>query len=95
MKQTKLQFIERLLKLSHCTDEMMQFLVNDKLLNDQEVQAIRNAVDQPRLILSTLEGLKKQDKLLLLDFEWLLLPVERLKLTLITEREKREFVYNF
>ena len=75
-------------------DEMINFLKEQRLINDFQVSAITNDSDKAKYLYNLLETLKKEDKLLLLDYEWSILPVERLKLTIVTERTQREFYYN-
>jgi len=93
--QKKIDFIGRLFKLSHCNEELLSFLIDEKLINDFERSALKDDPDHPKFFYNLLERLKKDDKLTLLDYEWMILPIERLKLTLVTERNMREFLYNF
>lgn len=76
-------------------EELIEFLKEEKLMNDHQIQTIKSETEKSRLIYMVLENLRRDDKLLLLDYEWILLPVERLKLTIITERNRRDFNYNF
>lgn len=91
----KVEFLERLFKLASCMEELIEFLKEEKLMNDHQIQTIKSETEKSRLIYMVLENLRRDDKLLLLDYEWILLPVERLKLTIITERNRRDFNYNF
>lgn len=75
-------------------EELLEFLLSEKLISIEEIKYIKHDSAPHKLIYEHLEKLKVSDKLLLLDYEWSLLPVERLKLTVITERNKREFAYN-
>jgi hypothetical protein len=75
-------------------DEIINFLKEQKLINDFQVSAMTNDSDKAKYLHNLLETLKREDKLLLLDYEWTILPVERLKLTIVTERIQREFIYN-
>jgi hypothetical protein len=90
----KVEFLRRLFTLSPCVDDMIHFLKDQKLVNDFQVTALTNDSDKAKYIYNLLETLKKEDKLLLLDYEWSVLPVERLKLTIVTERTSREWTYN-
>lgn len=90
----KVEFLKRLFTLAACQDELIAFLKADRLINDFQLTAIANESDKAKYILNLLETLKKEEKLLLLDYEWSILPVERLKLTVVTERNSREFTFN-
>lgn len=90
----KVEFLRRLFALSPCMDEVIIFLKEQKLINDFQMTAIANDSDKAKYLFNLLEALKKEDKLLLLDYEWAILPIERLKLTIVTERMQREFTHN-
>lgn len=90
----KIEFYRRLFTLAACQDELITFLKDQRLINDFQRTEIINESDKAKYICQLIEGLKKEEKLLLLDYEWTILPVERLKLTIITERTQREFCYN-
>ena len=89
----KIEFLNRLFKLATCYDELIIFLKSEKLLSDFQLDELKNNSDKAKYLIELLEALKQKDKLLLLDYEWQLLPIERLKLTIITERVSKEFVY--
>jgi hypothetical protein len=90
----KVEFLKRLFLLGACQDDLINFLKTEKLINDFQLTAIFNESDKAKYLQNLLEELKRSDKLLLLDYEWSILPVERLKLTVVTERNSREFTYN-
>ena len=94
MNHKKVEFINRLLRLSHCYEELVQFLIDERMISDFEMSSLKDEADKPRLIYEYLEKLKKEEKRLLLDYEWTILPIERLKLTVVTARDSREFSYN-
>lgn len=90
----KTEFLGRLFALASCIDDLVAFLIAEKLLSEFQYSCLKQEADKPKFIYTLLEELKKADRLLLLDYEWSLLPIERLKLTIITERTTREFTYN-
>lgn len=94
MNHKKIDFIDRLLKLSHCYDDLILFLLEEKLISDFERSTLGDSADKAKLLTELLEKLKKEEKVLLLDYEWSILPIERLKLTIVSPRDSREFVYN-
>lgn len=91
----KIEFMNRLFKLSYCQEELLQFLIDEKLITDFERSCVKDTADLPKFYVTLLERLCKEEKLMLADYEWIMLPVERLKLTLVTERNTRELLYNF
>ena len=93
--QKKIDFLNRLFKLAYSDSELLLFLTEEKLISDFERSCLKDEADIPKFFANLLEKLKREDRLLLLDYEWQVLPVERLKLTLVTERNSREFVFNY
>ena len=91
----KVEFLNRLFKLASCYEDLVNFLRSEKALSDFELDTLKNESDKARYLIIHLERIRSEEKLLLLDYEWLVLPVERLKMTLVTERVSKEFVWNF
>jgi hypothetical protein len=76
------------------TTDILDFLLASKVVTQDEVKSLRLESDIPLALHIMLERLKSQDKLMLLDYEWKILPKEYVKLTLITEYAQKEFVYS-
>lgn len=91
----KVEFLDRLLKLSFCYEDLIAFLHTEKVISDFDLSTLKNKPDRSKLIVALLEEAKNKEKLLLLSYDWIVLPVERLKLTIITERMSKDFVYNY
>ena len=75
-------------------DAIMDFLEAEKLLPKMERKGIAMMADKPKAIQGLLAILSKEDKLSLLTYEWSILPVERIRISIITDRDSREFAYN-
>jgi len=75
-------------------DEVVAFLLSERLLTEFQFSVLKQESDKAKYLCLHLEDLKKTEKLLLLDYEWVILPVERLKLTIVTERINKEFTYS-
>lgn len=93
MKNTKreVECLKRLQELTSTFEELAQFLVQEYLLSKDELKTIRNSPEQSRLLQAKLAQLKNDRKLQLLEFEWTILPVERICITLVTDSGHREF----
>jgi hypothetical protein len=91
----KVEFLDRLLKLSFCYEDLIAFLYTEKVVSDFDLSTLKNKPDRSKLLVAILEEAKNKEKLLLLSYDWIVLPVERLKLTIITERMSKDFVYNY
>jgi hypothetical protein len=92
----QIDFLNRLFDLIKCRSELLQYLKEEKLVTDTAIKSILNehASTHARQIYDLMSSLAKDDKLQLVDYEWTILPFERLKLTLISHSGKKEFEYN-
>ena len=73
--------------------EFTEWLTEHKLMaKDDAVELTRNQ-EKAEFVYTTLKKAEKDDKLILLDFEWTILPLETIKITCITETTHKEFTY--
>lgn len=94
--RTEIECLERYSDLMGGLGELLAFLVSEKLSSMEELNKIKgNSTSTCKAMCLLLKELQSKDKLQLLDYEWHLLPVERIKITLVTDRAKKEFVYNY
>ena len=56
---------------------------------------IKQSSDEAKEIHAFLKDLSRTDKIQLLDYEWVILPVEIIKINLVTNRNNKQFTYNF
>lgn len=73
-------------------EELIQFLMQEYLLDKTELKVYREASDRAKLFQAKLATLSADRKIQLLEYEWTLLPVERLKVTLVTATGYKEFI---
>ena len=83
--------LKRLQELSPIYEELLAFLLQENLLSKEEMKAIKSSPEQNKLIHTKLMTLSNEHKLQLLEFEWTILPVERLRINIVTDRGFREF----
>jgi hypothetical protein len=93
-RQNEVECIRRLITVGLMVEEWLDFLIEDKLLAKEDIAAFRLENDKALWIHTLLNKAKKDERVLLLDFEWSLLPIERIKVTLVTQRNTKEFTYN-
>lgn len=94
MRNTKreVECLKRLQQLSPVYEELIQFLLQEYLLSKEELKVIKNSPDQGKLLQAKLASLSEERKLQLLEFEWSLLPTERIKVNIVTDRGFKEFL---
>ena len=94
-KLKEIDCITRLFKLTDCYSELVDFLIEEKIVTDGVLANLKLELNKPRFLHDILKQAEKDDKLLLLSFDWVLLPVERMRMRLITERSNKEFAYRY
>lgn len=70
------------------------FLKQENLIDDVQIKSIKQSADHAKEIQQILKELQAKQKLQLLEYEWTILPVENLKVFIITDRNQAEFVFN-
>jgi hypothetical protein len=68
-------------------------MAREDLLSKEEAKAVRSSSEIAKLIHTRLKNLSKTNKIQLLEYEWQILPVELIKITIITDRNNQEFTY--
>jgi hypothetical protein len=91
---TKINCLKRLQDHTGGLNDILQFLSDEQLMAGPEVQKIRVG-DLPKNLVTVLAKLSAEGKLQLLEYEWIVLPVERIKIFILTDRSSKEFTYNF
>lgn len=91
----QIECLFRLDQLIASNDSIAEFLRAEDLLSKEEVKGIKSASDTAKALQGHLSRLSSSNKLQLLEYEWTLLPVERLKITIVTDRNSMEFSYNY
>jgi len=74
--------------------ELIEFLRNEKLVNDETFKDLSRQTDYPERVHKILDEAQKSDNVQLLSYDWVILPVERIKITITTERQHKEFSYD-
>jgi hypothetical protein len=94
MRNTKreVECLKRLQELSPVYDELIAFFVQEYLLSKEELKIIRNSPNQGKLLQTKLASLSEERRVQLLEYEWIILPAERIKISIVTDRGFKEFV---
>ena len=94
MRNTKreIECLKRLQELSPVYEELISFFAQEYLLSKEELKAIKGSPDQGRLLQAKLASLSAERKLQLLEYEWSILPTERIRIFVVTDRGFKEFI---
>jgi hypothetical protein len=88
----RIECVKRLINKSGYYD-LLEWLEDNKMLDKEKWRTADSLQLKSELIVSSLSTAENQEKLFLLDYEWSILPLEIIKITCVTEREKKEFTY--
>lgn len=90
---TEIKCLARLDELMATNDSLTDFLVAEELMSREERKAVKASADVSKALHAHLLRLKG-NKLQLLEFQWVLLPEERLSVMLVSDRNSKEFSFN-
>lgn len=93
--QKQIECLARLQALTSSQDELLAFLLSESLITKEEIGAIKRSPDQAKSLQSHLASISSNNKIQLLEYQWDFLPVERIKILIVTDRNNKEFSYNF
>jgi hypothetical protein len=88
----EIECLRRLQELSPVYSELITFLLDEFLLTKEELKLLKNSPEQGKLLHAKLVSLSEERKLQLLEFEWTILPVERIKIVIVHDRGFKEFI---
>lgn len=91
----EIECLARLFKLTNCYEDFVDHLLDEKILSADRITDLKLELNKPKFLYETLKEAEKEDKLLLLSFDWALLPVERIRVRLVTTRNSRDFTYHY
>jgi hypothetical protein len=92
--RAQIECLARLDELIATNTTIMDFLLAEDLMTREERKGLLASSDVAKSLQAFLGNMKGK-QLQLLEYEWVLLPEERLKVTIITDRNNKEFSYNF
>jgi hypothetical protein len=87
----KIDCIKRLIELDISID-LINWIVENKFEKKDSFKNLANQL-KAELILKSLSKAEEDGELILLDYEWSILPFEVIKVTCVTLTEKKEFIY--
>jgi len=88
----EIECLKRLQEISPIYEELVQFLIQELLLDKEEYKNIKTTSEQARVLQAKLFALCEQRKLQLLEYEWHILPVEHIRLTMVSTNGFKEFI---
>lgn len=90
----KQKCIQRYIEL-YGYSELKEYILVNKLAESFDANSKTRIPEQAEFLYITLLEAEKNEKLLLLSFEWKILPLEQIKITCISAREERFFTHGY
>ncbi len=92
-QKREIECLQRLNSLTPVFEEITQWLLLDFLISPEEVKTFRNSPETIKMLYHKLLELNSSRVLQLFEMEWSLLPVELIKISLVTQRGQKEISY--
>ena len=95
MSIKKIQCLDELFTKLDCRVEVLQFLKDEKLITDDVMASTLNEIhtSHSSRVFTILNELQNNDNVQLIDYEWTILPKQFIRLTIVTDRTKKDFTY--
>jgi hypothetical protein len=88
--------LARLQEMNGSLSEVFDFLLAEDLVHKDIIKGMKTSANIPKELQRLLRDLSKDgSKVQLLTYEWTILPVERIKVFVITNRNSKEFTWNY
>lgn len=90
----EIQCLQRLQDLTGQLEDILQFLKLEGLVDDNQLKTVKLAADHAKEVQQILKALKVGNKVQMLEIEWNVLPVENIRIMIVTDRNHKEFIFN-
>jgi len=94
-KLKQIECLSRLNKLQAGIDQILEHLLSEGLVNIETIKGVRSSSEPHKEVYMILNTLSSEGKIKLLEYEWTMLPIERIKLTIVSNISHKEFTHNF
>lgn len=91
---SKIKCIARYIELNGYSG-MKEYLIATKLAEPVEANSLTRTLEQAEFVYYSLRDGAVSEKLLLLSFEWKILPLEQIKITCISTRDEQFFTHGY
>ncbi len=91
----KVECIQRLIEINHSYEEICDWLILNKFTNFISVGEFTRPKEKAEFIYEILREQEKEENIILLYFEWSILPKESIKITCTTKNEEKYFSYGW
>lgn len=85
----------RLMHLNSSFDHIKNFLIEEKIVKKEEYVGAATDNMKAEVTYLTLKRALEEEKVMLADFEWIILPKEQIRITIVTPDIHKEFSFGF
>lgn len=93
-KKQEIECLKRLFDIGPYLDEIVDFLILEGLMGKGDIPSLRASSDEAKYVQAIIQKSRDSGALLMSDFEWQILPYERIKIYFVTSRMQKEILYN-
>jgi hypothetical protein len=91
MLNRRIECILRLINREESYVNVVSWLIDNKITTLQEAKGPTREQEKAEFLYNAFKKGVEMEKIQLLDYEWSILPLEQIRITCITDREKKEF----
>lgn len=73
--------------------DITSFLIDERLMKKEELIDVDRPMERAKFIVAKLQSLLTDEIIMLADWTWIILPVERIKILIVTDTQQKEFTW--
>jgi len=96
MKVTRQEIdcLARLFEIGPYMEEIVEYFVLEGIMKKEDVPFLKTHPDRAKYLQGFIARARESNLLLMADFEWQILPYERIRIYCVTARLAKEFLYS-
>lgn len=91
----KINCLQTYFEKTHSLESFIDYLHEEQIMEADGFHGLDRFEEKVRKIYQLLEDGVKSGKILLLDYNWQILPIHQIRIQIITNRSKRDFLYGY
>ena len=91
----KVECIRRLFKKNYAYNEICEWLIEREYITELEMNSYSREQERAEFLYSILEKAETEKKFMLLTYDWQVLPIEQIKIHIVTQTEEKIFSYGY
>lgn len=92
-KINEVKCLDKLIKETGCIIPILNFLHQNKIITLKQYSDVNNSSDKAINLWGLFQAIKDKEEIQMIDYEWVILPQERIKLTILTNQYMEKWTY--